>query len=280
MKSTVLVAVILAVAISAAHGFTCPDALKITNSCLKLNVLPLVCSDPNVNVPQCNDKQCSQPYIDDYAICQCRGSSTDFFRNANNVEAVIKRCRLTKTTSLSNPYGDPNRYRAGSGTQTFPAATSTVTSQPIVGPTPTRKAAVSYPGYSGGSIAGAVLGLLALSALAFLLALCWRRKREDPIYNQHLLADPRGPTRTVVTEKIEPVVVKAVPSNQVYSGTPSNQVYTSTPAGVGSAGGSTGHLAVDSAGNVGHVAHTGSAGDPVVVTHPNTSYNANTASGY
>ncbi|KAF9973154.1 hypothetical protein BGZ73_003621 [Actinomortierella ambigua] len=252
--------------VTTAHAFTCPSTPSITSACLQLNVLPLVCSNPQVNVKECNDKQCSQPYVDKYAVCQCRGSTTDFFKakieqspprssNAHKVESLIKRCRLTKSDKLVNPYVPVK-------------PTTSPTAQPIVGPSPTNTP-VSASKVSGGAIAGWVLGLLATAGLAALLAICWRRKRRDPIYNQHLLADPRGAARTVVTEKIEPVVVKAVPSSQVYTGTPG-------AAGVGG-GNVVGHGGTAVGGGSSNI--VGSGGE-VVAPHPSTSYNTTTTSGY
>ncbi|KAF9427262.1 hypothetical protein BGZ76_002403 [Entomortierella beljakovae] len=65
---------------------------------------------------------------------------------------------------------------------------------------------------SGGAVAGITLGLIALAGLAGLLAYWWRGKRHeymspfDPCTTGHGHA---APTRTVVTEKIEPVVVRS-----------------------------------------------------------------------
>ncbi|KAG0231952.1 hypothetical protein BGW42_008552 [Actinomortierella wolfii] len=251
----------------------------------------VVCTDPKRNVKECNEKQCNQVYIDNYAVCQCRGNPSNFYKSSNNVEGLLRRCGLSTGKTFANPYGSPEQYRPGEGTRTFPLATrvfdgttyvggqtevvngitrivgatpmvgmtrivggttswngatpsivggtSTVmqagpspTAQPVVLPTPTTVPFTQQGRISGGAIAGIVLGLLAAAAIAFLLALCWRRKRKDPAYNQHLLAEPsRGPSRTVVTEKIEPVVVKAVPSNQVYTSGTGTDIGTGTGTG-------------------------------------------------
>ncbi|KAG0334201.1 hypothetical protein BG000_008514 [Podila horticola] len=85
----------------------------------------------------------------------------------------------------------------------------TNTAAPIVGPSEVPVSAESHH-ISGGAIAGIVLGTLAAAALAGLLGWCWRKKRNEhtAIYS-HSASEHRGPTRTVVTEKIEPVVVKS-----------------------------------------------------------------------
>lgn len=83
---------------------------------------------------------------------------------------------------------------------------------------------------SGGAIAGIVIGLLMATGLAGALGWCWRRKRHDHVslYHHHhpyandLETGPggvgtggvmgghhHGPGHTVVTEKVEPVVVRS-----------------------------------------------------------------------
>lgn len=106
-----------------------------------------------------------------------------------------------------------------SGTPGVVGGTSTVgnaqTAAPITGPSPTPVTSYENHHISGGSVAGIVLGCLAATALAVLLGWCWRRKRSEhtTVYNNTATTyDNRGPTRTVVTEKIEPVVVKSVPT--------------------------------------------------------------------
>ncbi|KAF9098996.1 hypothetical protein BGX23_004531 [Mortierella sp. AD031] len=93
---------------------------------------------------------------------------------------------------------------------------------------------------SGGAIAGTVIGSLAALALAGLLGWCWRRERAQhiPLYSNSSTTalDPnaaRAPTRTVVTEKIEPVVVKSVPTTNTNMGGPGTTSYSTTqPSGV------------------------------------------------
>lgn len=91
--------------------------------------------------------------------------------------------------------------------------TPTHAAAPIVEPTPVPVPIQNTDHHiSGGSIAGIVLGLLAATALAGLLGWCWRKKRHEhmSVYNTYAAyPDAHGPTRTVVTEKVEPVVVRA-----------------------------------------------------------------------
>ncbi|KAG0051507.1 hypothetical protein BGZ83_003628 [Gryganskiella cystojenkinii] len=104
--------------------------------------------------------------------------------------------------------GTSTRVGAGRGTRTAAPITSpTATAAPIV--------AQENKHISGGAVAGIVLGTLAAALLAGLLGWCWRKKRAEhtTVYNNAATTyDNRGPTRTVVTEKIEPVVVKSVPT--------------------------------------------------------------------
>ncbi|KAG0040467.1 hypothetical protein BGZ82_002551 [Podila clonocystis] len=141
--------------------------------------------------------------------------------------------------------------------------TGTATAAPIVGPTdspvPVQKQSSRI---SGGAIAGIVIGCLAALAIAGLLAWCWRKKRHQhtAVYNEHSTYDNRGPTRTVVTEKIEPVVVKTGTTNYNTTTTPGTTTYSTT--------------ATTPVNNY-------STGTNYNSTHPSTSYNTTTANtGY
>ncbi|KAG0329241.1 hypothetical protein BG004_002368 [Podila humilis] len=249
MKSAFIATAIIAVSTSSVFAYQCPDPTSVDNSCRQLNVFPLVCSNPLVNKNECNAKQCNQPYIDNYAACQCRGNPNSFFEHSVNVQGLLKRCG-TAGAGLTNPYGNPLSYRPGQGTATF-SVTSTIgpsstSAAPIVDPTGTPVPVNSDSnGLSGGAIAGIVIGCLAAVALAGVLAWCWRKKRHQHtgIYSQHTEQDYRGPTRTVVTEKIEPVVVKTgatqyntsatapAGTNTYTTATPSTTAYnTTTPS--------------------------------------------------
>ncbi|CAO3563682.1 unnamed protein product [Mortierella alpina] len=355
MKLALLAAAVIAVG-SKVSAYVCPSFQDVAYSCKQLNVFPLVCYNPKLFVEQCNEKQCNQPYIDNYAACQCRRSTTDFYEHAKNVGGLIRRCG---GNNLTNPFGDPNQYRPGQGTATFSAtgtasgtasgtaftasgttsgtnsgttsgttsgtasgttsgfvtlsgnpsgtpfpfpvvpiprnpgdnatrifngttyyggqttnisgttrivnATAIVNGTTIVSGTttwvsgtpgiiggtstpsapPTQfvsgrtgttavvtrtalpiAAPVDEPlnvntqstHISGGAIAGIVLGLLGAALLAGLLALCWRKKRAAHVAPAGTTHISHAPTRTVVTEKIEPVVVKSVPANQTAHG--------------------------------------------------------------
>ncbi|KAF9351780.1 hypothetical protein BGX26_010250 [Mortierella sp. AD094] len=250
MKYSSIFAAIAAASTVSAHQ--CPSDDAVTTACNSINVSPLLCNNPKVNVEECNAKQCGQTYIDNYSACQCRRSATDFYTSSANVQGLLNRCGLA---GLSNPYGDPNQYKPGQGTQTF-APTSTAdggatriydgttyyggqtavvsgttrivsataiaggslilpgtttwvsetpgivsgtstalqatsrTAAPVAAPTETEVFDSSHH-VSGGSIAGITIGLFGGGSCP-----------------SH---DVNGPTRTVVTEKIEPVVVRTVP---------------------------------------------------------------------
>ncbi|KAG0292034.1 hypothetical protein BGZ98_002762 [Dissophora globulifera] len=118
------------------------------------------------------------------------------------------------------------------------AVASTRTAEAIVGPLETT-VEITSTHISGGSIAGIVLGLIAATIIAILLALCWRKKRHEHevVYNNYAYDyDPRGHGRTVVTEKIEPVVVRSgnaagVGASGAGAGYNSNYNTTSAPVG-------------------------------------------------
>ncbi|KAI9234120.1 MAG: hypothetical protein BYD32DRAFT_424254 [Podila humilis] len=112
MKSLLLVTAFTVVSTSA---YVCPDNPTVSYSCRQLNVSPLVCFNPHLNVKECNEKQCNQPYIDYYAACQCRHITVGFYEHSKNVEGLIRRCG----GGFTNPYGDSSQYRPGEGTATF-----------------------------------------------------------------------------------------------------------------------------------------------------------------
>ncbi|KAG0208864.1 hypothetical protein BGX28_000263 [Mortierella sp. GBA30] len=237
MKLTFIIAAF--VAASTASAYQCADNASVNQACRNISVFPLICNNPSISVEQCNAKQCNQGYINDYASCQCRRNRTEFYQNAVNVEGLIRRCNMT---GLTNPYGNPYQYRPGQGTQTFspssPAATTgggSRTAAPITDPSQTAVPITTTSHHiSGGAVAGIVLGILGATALAVLLGICWRKNRNQhtAVYNTHAGYDTRGPTRTVVTEKIEPVVVKSVPgaAGTGAAGT-SSTTYTTPGAG-------------------------------------------------
>lgn len=276
-----------------------------------LSLTIVLCSNPNVNVAACNEKQCTQTYIDNYAACQCRRSPTLFYEHSVNVEGLLRRCGVA---GLTNPFGNPYQYRPGQGTQTFspsggsgtagapgpgatrifsgttyyggsttvisgttrivsatavvngtwiaPGTTTWVSNTPgivqgtstsWVGAATTTAAPIEVPAatpvdgvkpviqqdnrMSGGAIAGTVFGSLAALALAGLLGLCWRKKRAEhtTLYSKPstTIVDTnaaRAPTRTVVTEKIEPVVVKSVPTTNTHVVGPGTTTYSTSSA--------------------------------------------------
>lgn len=123
---------------------------------------------------------------------------------------------------------------------------------------------------SGGAIAGVVIGCLAAVALAGLLAWCWRRKRSQHVPANYGHVDyesqNRAPTRTIITEKVEPVVVK--------SGT--HQPYSSNVPAINPNTSNTQSVPVSQGDNTASTTlNTGSSN-----VHPSTSYNTTTAAGY
>ncbi|KAF9902066.1 hypothetical protein EC991_005378 [Linnemannia zychae] len=293
--------VTLLATVAVVNAYTCPDLPAINTACRSISVFPLTCNNPNVNVVSCNEKQCNQTYIDNYAACQCRRSPTLFYEHSVNVEGLLRRCGVA---GLTNPFGNPYQYRPGQGTQTFaPSGTSaggnggtriysgttyyggsttvisgttrivgatavvngtwiapgtttwvsntpgivkgtstawagSQTAAPIEAPAPTetvKPIKEQDNRMSGGAIAGTVLGSLAALALAGLLGWCWRKKRAQ---HTTLYSNPsttvvdtnaaRAPTRTVVTEKIEPVVVKSVPTTNSHVVAPGTTTYTTS----------------------------------------------------
>ncbi|KAF9149477.1 hypothetical protein BG015_008736 [Linnemannia schmuckeri] len=332
--------------VAVVNAYTCPANPAITTACRAISVFPLTCSNPNVNVAACNEKQCTQPYIDNYAACQCRRSPTLFYEHSVNVEGLLRRCGVA---GLTNPFGNPYQYRPGQGTQTFAPsggsgtagapgsgeatrvfsgttyyggstsvisgttrivdATAVVnntriasgtttwvsntpgivqgTSTPWVGVATTSAAPIEAPSataqpiveqnnhMSGGAIAGTVLGSLAAIALAGLLGWCWRKKRAQhtTLYSNPAAAgaDPhtaRAPTRTVVTEKIEPVVVKSVPTSNTHVVGPGTTNYSTSANNYNTNNTSTGYNSNT----------YGSASNPNSTAH--TAYNTTTNSGY
>ncbi|KAG9325947.1 hypothetical protein KVV02_005791, partial [Mortierella alpina] len=152
MKLALLVAAILAVG-SKASAYVCPSFQDVAYACKQLNVFPLVCYDPKLFVELCNQKQCNQPYIDNYAACQCRRSTTDFYEHAKNVGGLIRRCG---GNGLTNPFGDPGQYRPGQGTATYSATGTTSGTASGIAPGTTSGIA---PGTTSGIAPGTTSGI-------------------------------------------------------------------------------------------------------------------------
>ncbi|KAF9100734.1 hypothetical protein BGX27_000266 [Mortierella sp. AM989] len=141
----------LAAVTSSVSAYQCPPIQDVDFACKQLNVFPLVCYNPKLNIGPCNAKQCNQPYIDNYAACQCRRSVEQFYENSKNVQGLLNRCGGT----FSNPYGSPDIYRPGQGTATFPPTTAMTTPAPTTdsgAATPTPSDTRVYDGttYYGG----------------------------------------------------------------------------------------------------------------------------------
>jgi hypothetical protein len=154
---------------------------------------------------------------------------------------------------LNNPYGGPTSSTPASRIPTSVAtvitrthttnlavttAVGTTTAQPIVAPTEIAISTQSSK-MSGGAIAGTVLGIWGALGLAGLLGWCWRRSRAAhvPIVSSTTRVG-RGAPRTIVTEKIEPLVVKSANADQTYHA--ASVPVAATAAGVGAAAGAAG----------------------------------------
>ncbi|KAF9371170.1 hypothetical protein CPB97_002191 [Podila verticillata] len=277
MKSTFIIAVLAATA--TVNAYQCPDTTAVNQACRSISVRPLACNDPKVNVQECNAKQCIQTYIDNYSACQCARSSDNFYEHSANVQGLLKRCGLA---DLKNPYGNPYQYRPGQGTQIFAPSSSNisgiisgtsargaVSAAPIVSPTQVSDPDTTENNHiSGGAVAGIVLGTVAAAILAGLLGWCWRKERKEhtAIYS-HSAYESRGPTRTVVTEKIEPVVVK---SN-------SNNATTPTSYGTAPAMPATDSTAYTTSGQSAPMAHSSTTYN---TTAPVNTYPTTTTDGY
>ncbi|KAK3819851.1 MAG: hypothetical protein J3Q66DRAFT_386886 [Benniella sp.] len=289
MKASLIFAALAAA--STASAYQCPSNSAVNEACRSINVSPLICNNPQVNVEACNARQCNQPYIDNYSACQCRRSSTMFYEHSANVEGLLRRCGLA---GLTNPFGNPNQYKPGQGTRVFAPTSSatwapppTYNAAPIVEPTPVPVPIHNTDHHiSGGSIAGIVLGLLAATALAGLLGWCWRKKRHEHMSPYHTYAaypDARGPTRTVVTEKVEPVVVRAghLPgvattsgSNSYGTGSSTHLPHTTTTTAPTHLNGVTTHPTTATMGNTAYNTQPHTGADVV----PHTVHNANNVS--
>ncbi|KAG0273909.1 hypothetical protein BGZ95_010281 [Linnemannia exigua] len=176
------------------------------------------------------------------------GQGTQTFGPVTPVTSSANSGVVTRIYNGTTYYGGSNTVVSGTtrwpppGSRARPASSAApvlVSAAPIESPTETA-VPVQKQGkkkLSGGAIAGIVLGCLAALALAGLLAWCWRRKRNQhtTTYNTHSTYETsqnRGPTRTVVTEKIEPVVVKSG-THQTYNNAPANSTtYTTTTQSV------------------------------------------------
>ncbi|KAF9151181.1 hypothetical protein BG015_006987 [Linnemannia schmuckeri] len=149
-----------------------------------------------------------------------------------------------------------------------PVVTSIIRSSPSEIPVTTQSKRMS-----GCAIAGTVFGILGALGLAGFLGWCWRRGRaahvpavSSTIYVSH------APTRTVVSEKIEPLVVNFVNGEQTYHG-------ASVPAAVTAAGAAGGAAYASrsqpSGSNTGYT--SGSNGH--IATQPDSTYNTTVISG-
>ncbi|KAF8941329.1 hypothetical protein BGZ58_010770 [Dissophora ornata] len=128
---------------------------------------------------------------------------------------------------------------------------------------------------SGGAVAGIVLGLVGSAILAALLGICWRKHRKEhtAVYPSIINEPGRGPTRTVVTEKIEPVVVRSVPT----TGAATSSGYNT---GGGPTIGATPTNYHTGATNTTPVVNTYNTAHPTTAQPTTTSYNTTTGNAY
>ncbi|KAF9356423.1 hypothetical protein BGX26_005287 [Mortierella sp. AD094] len=146
MKAAIVFTALAAV-VSTVSSYQCPAPSDVDYACKQLNVFPLVCYNPHLNVDACNAKQCNQPYLDNYAACQCCCSVEQFYENSKNVQGMINRCG----GNLNNPFGSPDIYRSGQGTATSPPATDAATPSATPSPATTDPAVTSTASASDGS---------------------------------------------------------------------------------------------------------------------------------
>ncbi|KAI8360155.1 hypothetical protein B0O80DRAFT_422798 [Mortierella sp. GBAus27b] len=189
----------------ASSAYVCPPPREVVYSCTQLDVFPLICDNPNVNIEACNEVQCNQPYIDNYAACQCLRSRTEFYEHSENVGGLIRRCGGGE---LTNPFGDSRQHKPVPTSDPTSDPTSETTAQPVFKPTASPDPIQTQSSHiSGGAIAGIVLGIVAAMLLAVLLAFCWRSRRRGHIPPPHRIHIPHGPTHTVISEKFEPIAL-------------------------------------------------------------------------
>ncbi|KAG0089988.1 hypothetical protein BGZ92_003884 [Podila epicladia] len=95
MRSLLLVTAAVTVA-STVSAYVCPDVPTVGYACRQLNVFPLVCYNPQLNIKE------------------------KLQQHSRNVEGLIHRCG----GGFTNPYGNSTQYRPGKGTATFTKTTN------------------------------------------------------------------------------------------------------------------------------------------------------------
>ncbi|KAG0261329.1 hypothetical protein BG011_001103 [Mortierella polycephala] len=225
-------------------AYQCPDSASINHACLGVSTRPLIPPSILTRVIPSNaishiltvmllaNAVVAQPHF--MRVPTFDKSTT---KNSMNVDGLLRRCGVTR---LDNPYGSPSQYKPDEGTRMYIALasgtstrdTSMQTAAPIIAPTESL-IATQQERVSGGAIAGIVIGCLVALALAFLLFWFWRKKRHQnsTVYNSYMTTYSNyGPTRTAVTEKVEPVVVNIgtlKPTHKTTDSMPVDQHYNS-----------------------------------------------------
>ncbi|KAF9582087.1 hypothetical protein BGW38_000669 [Lunasporangiospora selenospora] len=211
MKFGYILMLMVATVVPDALAFVCPDAESINYACRQLNVFPLVCYDPSRNVQECNAKQCNQPYIDNYSTCQCRRSMTDFYESSRNVGGLIRRCG----GGFTNPYGDSSQYRPGQGTATFPTSATATGATGAPGSMTRIYDGTTYYGGQTGVVSGTTRIVSATAVVGgttiFSGTTTW--VSETP----RILSGSSSPAM-IITEKVEPVVVRTDAGQAAMSG--------------------------------------------------------------
>ncbi|KAG0369819.1 hypothetical protein BGX24_002270 [Mortierella sp. AD032] len=220
--------VILLATVAVVNAYTCPATPAINTACRSISVFPLTCNNPSVNVVACNEKQCNQTYIDNYAACQCRRSPTLFYEHSVNVEGLLRRCGVA---GLTNPFGNPFQYRPGQGTQTF--VPSSRSDAPGSGSVVTRIfSGTTYYGGSATVISGTtrIVGATAVVNSTWIApgTTTWASNTPGIVNGTSTVWVG---TRTAAPAKIEPVVVKSVPTTNTHVVAPGTTAYSTSNTG-------------------------------------------------
>ncbi|KAG0253212.1 hypothetical protein BG011_006495 [Mortierella polycephala] len=289
MKSA-FVAVAIA-ALSTVSAYQCPSTREVDQSCKSISVSPSGLANPFGNSDQYKPGEGTKAFAPSSTSLVGGPGATRVFDGTTyyggQTTVISGTTRIVSATAVAGgsmivsgtTTWASNTPGVVSGTSTpWTASGTSLTAAPITVPTNDQNGVpIESHHISGGSVAGIVLGCVAATILAGLLGWCWRkqRNRHTTVYNSHAASDNRGPTRTVVTEKIEPVVVKSVPAGAGAStASPGNTGYSTTNPG------NTGYSTTNP-GNTGYsTTNPGATGYSTNTNPGTTGYNSTTTTGY